>query len=78
MGILAVANRSLKSIPVAVILFFSMFVGSVLTILYIGVELFIFDNDRMSFTDYTGRQYLIGLCASLFDFGAMSSLTLAY
>ena len=80
MGCNGVANRALKHVPTSVICFYNFGGGAFFTAVYIGLESLVTagSDARMGLADYTSRQYLIATGAGLFDFGAMTSSTLAF
>ena len=73
----AVTSRLLKETPMPVLVFYHTVVGFTFTLVYILVEMWITGNG-FRLAQYTSHDYLICLCASAFDAGALIGVTVAY
>ena len=77
MSFCAVTNRMLKDTPTPVIIFYHTATGMLCTLVYILIEMWITGHSsRMA--EYTSSEFLILICASFFDTGALLFVTIAY
>ena len=71
-----VLNRALKGTPAPVVVFFHTINGLLLALSFIGIEALLTGNETR-LTQYSVRQYLICLAASIFDSGELLFITVA-
>ena len=71
-----VLNRALKGTPAPVVVFFHTINGLLLALSFIGIEALV-TGQGTRLTQYSLRQYLICLVASIFDSGELLLITVA-
>ena len=77
MAFSAVLNRSLKTVPPQIVVFYHGFGGMIISIFYILIEWCVVGGG-LRLVSYTGRIYLIAFGASLLHVTCLYSFTIAY